>query len=241
MLVGPRAVTSAAAAAAVVHPRCACSDAAHSSGVQRTSALRLLRCGTHRAPYPTLLTLRYPSVQGVLARLRELPVDTAALQTCSIGRTMNRLKKAGPAALREPAARLVAEWKRVVDEEGATAGPPAGGAGGLRAGGPSGGGGGDAKRDRSRHCAVSGPASRCTDGSMRPAACGLSRQLQALLTRRCLHCRMRSLDSRLVGPQTPRISQVCESGALDCAVPPLTISGLQAAHSADLWPVRAPA
>ena len=241
MLVGPRAVMSAAAAAAVVHravparmrrtraecsalERCACSDAAP------TERLTL--------PY---LTLSYPSVQGVLARLRELPVDTAALQTCSIGRTMNRLKKAGPAALREPAARLVAEWKRVVDEEGATAGPPAGGAGGLRAGGPSGGGGGDAKRDRSRHCAVSGPASRCTDGSMRPAACRPSRQQQALPTRRCLHCRMRSLDSRLVGPQTPRISQVCESGALDCAVPPLTISGLQAAHSADLWPVRAPA
>ena len=220
----PPSCTSAVLARMRHSERCATSDAAH----------------TERLTLPHL-TLSYPSAQGVLARLRELPVDTAALQTCSIGRTMNRLKKAGPAALREPAARLVAEWKRVVDEEGAAAGPSAGGVGGLRAGGPSGGGGGDAKRDRSRHCAVSGPASRCTDGSMRPAACRPSRQQQALPTRRCLHCRMRSLDSRLVGPQTPRISQVCESGALDCAVPPLTISGLQAAHSADLWPVRAPA
>ncbi|KAK9846599.1 hypothetical protein WJX81_007453 [Elliptochloris bilobata] len=57
----------------------------------------------------------------VLENLRELPIDMAALQTCSIGRTMNRLKKSGPAALREPAAALVAEWKRVVDAESGAA------------------------------------------------------------------------------------------------------------------------
>ncbi len=189
--------------------RCATSDAAH----------------TERLTLPHL-TLSYPSAQGVLARLRELPVDTAALQTCSIGRTMNRLKKAGPAALREPAARLVAEWKRVVDEEGAAAGGGhAGGAGGPRVGAPSGGGGGgDAKRDRSSHCAVFVPAPRCTEGpgSMRPAECGLSQQQSALPIRRCLHSHMRSLDGLLVGPQTPRVCQVCESGAHGCVAPPLT-------------------
>ena len=57
----------------------------------------------------------------MLKRLGELPVDTAALQSCSIGRTMNRLKKAGPEGLREDAAALVAKWKRVVDAESASA------------------------------------------------------------------------------------------------------------------------
>ena len=61
------------------------------------------------------------SAQSVLKRLGELPVDTAALQACSIGRTMNRLKKAGPEGLREDAAALVAKWKRVVDAESASA------------------------------------------------------------------------------------------------------------------------
>ena len=65
----------------------------------------------------------------MLKRLGELPVDTAALQACSIGRTMTRLKKAGPEGLREDAAALVAKWKRVVDAESASAaGPGDGGA-----------------------------------------------------------------------------------------------------------------
>ena len=62
-------------------------------------------------------------MQSVLKRLGELPVDTAALQSCGIGRAMNRLKKTGPEGLRGDAAALVAKWKRVVDAESASAAP----------------------------------------------------------------------------------------------------------------------
>lgn len=96
--------------------------------------------------------------QSVLKRLGELPVDTAALQACSIGRTMNRLKKAGPEGLREDAAALVAKWKRVVDAESASAAAP---------------GDGGAKRDR---CACAPPD--CGNHALlllRVAAWGVSR------------------------------------------------------------------
>ncbi len=80
--------------------------------------------------------------QNVLDKLAKLPIDTTALQTCKIGRTMRRLSKTGPPALRERAARLMAEWIRVVDEEGTGAGPSGDG------------GGAAAKRDRLSHCSL---------------------------------------------------------------------------------------
>lgn len=55
-----------------------------------------------------------------------LPVDVPALQTCTMGRTLSRMKKSGPEALQRDVSLLVAEWKKLVGESAPSAAPAVG-------------------------------------------------------------------------------------------------------------------
>ena len=58
--------------------------------------------------------------------LKVLPVDIPALQTCSIGKTLSKLRKTAPESLQRDVSLLVTEWKKLLAEPAPANGASAG-------------------------------------------------------------------------------------------------------------------